>query len=55
MVSSLGRCTSPASASVMPRTISSSVVLPAPLPPTSAMRRPGESWNVTSRNSTRAP
>ncbi len=39
----------------MPSRISSSVVLPTPLPPTSAMRRPARICRVRSRNSTRAP
>lgn len=52
---SLGRATVPASAGWWPSTTSSSVVLPVPLGPTSAARRPATSENVTSSNSTRVP
>src|SRR4051794_22777129 len=52
---SFGRCTSPVSGSCVPMRISMSVVLPSPLPPTSAWRRPGSRRSDTSRNSRRGP
>jgi hypothetical protein len=55
MVVSAGRLTVPLSGSVRPTTISSRVVLPAPLPPMSATRRPGDNWSVTSVNSGEVP
>src|SRR3954464_10584211 len=51
----LGRCTSPSSGSWVPMRISMSVVLPSPLQPTRAWRRPGSRRSDTSRNSSRGP
>ena len=49
------RATVPLSGSSRPTTISSSVVLPTPLPPTNATRRPATSWKLMSWNNSVAP
>src|SRR6056297_1034636 len=52
---SLGRVTTPSSGSRSPIRVCSRVVLPAPLPPTSAVQLPGGKRSVTPENSCRAP
>ena len=51
----LARLTVPVSGGSTPATIFSSVVLPVPLAPTKASRRPGRTWKATSENSVLGP